>query len=149
MATRSAADSDYRWRSPDSAAGRPARAIEAKVEAKAAGRRGKPIGPGFARSRSLYRDHDRSAGLDEQRRVAGPERIAIGGVGDQVAVAVVHRQRPEILRRRRVAGREGQTVVVRAVEQGSARVRQRGRIDRLVGRVRAQSDDGDDGAELV
>ncbi|GAA3652438.1 hypothetical protein GCM10022237_10370 [Nocardioides ginsengisoli] len=79
------------------------------------------------------------------------DRVAVDLVGDDEAVAVVHRQRPEAGGggRRELAGGDVHDVPLGAGQRLAGAVEQGERVDRLLGAQRAEADLGDHGTEPV
>ncbi len=90
-----------------------------------------------------------SAPAAEPRRAVA-DRVAARRVGMEVAVVLVHRERPERIRRRQLPAREPDAVAVAAVQEPPAAVSDGGRVHGLRPRVRPQRELGDHGpAEVV
>ena len=119
------------------------RPVDPHRDAKASARGRQPIDVGAAGARPLDQDDDAAGVLTPQRRMNIADRGAMRRVGDQEAIRVVERQRPERAIRWRLAGLEHQPVVVGAVERLAGGVGERGRIDGLLPRVGAEPELGD------
>ena len=80
---------------------------------------------------------------------AVPDRVAVPAVGMQVALAVVHRQRPEGADRRQLTAIEADLVPPPAPQRPPLAVGERRGIHGLLRRVRAEGEPGHDGTAQV